>query len=666
MEAWKIIGEAGKALDATERSFAELLYEGARLDFPALAVDTLQFQRRLPDLTGAGVTLPEVNQQVIVKRSGTVVFRGQVMPVRQRTHTTFVEVVGPWWWMENRPLSSIQTDPTGGTAERVSYQFPPQSLAASITALVNLSIALGCPWQLGMVAETWDFMPITLQQTMFGGALTELVRMCPDMMCAIDYSTDPATVNFTRRLAGLAVGSAEVVDIDARELEDFDAVPEMALEIQQVVVPYLTRADDGRRKFAEQSSGDAGTAQAGGAATITLRAGASPGDGAYEGLPVEILSGTGVGQTRTISAYNGTTKVATVSAGWGTAPDATSVYKVGAGLADATKLMMLPVSGEELDTFLPNDYFPSYEIQTVAPGGISKSVVAAMLPEILQSRAAYGGQPADSYLILGNGSPITYYVGSNFSGGTVNEPTLALTWMDKNGVPISMTGKHLLLTDRPPDWLDQLGVTVMSARLTGQLLFERVDRSAKSPYNSPDAYNRESYGDWVANLAWSSESSAGWTAGVTGTLPAMVSSAPPGIYDHHHVYLHRLNFTLDVLVVDASWPTLTTIYRPADYAFISPPPGFAAGLQGAQGWVPYSGFLEKTEAVAGSASLRGKVVNLTHALPELATMGALVAGETWDLDSGRVTTRLGAPARLDFKTVVDKIRSHSAQQIVYL
>lgn len=72
---------------------------------------------------------------------------------------------------------------------------------------------------------------------------------------------------------------------------------------------------------------DSGTAQAGGATTITLRSGASATTDYYKNSGVQILSGTGAGQFRFITAYNGSTKVATVSA-WATNPDATSVYAI--------------------------------------------------------------------------------------------------------------------------------------------------------------------------------------------------------------------------------------------------------------------------------------------------------------------------------------------------
>lgn len=70
------------------------------------------------------------------------------------------------------------------------------------------------------------------------------------------------------------------------------------------------------------------TAQAGAASTVTLDAAASADDDAYNGLSVSVVGGTGAGQTRTISDYVGSTKVATVSAAWGTNPDNTSVFRI--------------------------------------------------------------------------------------------------------------------------------------------------------------------------------------------------------------------------------------------------------------------------------------------------------------------------------------------------
>lgn len=79
-------------------------------------------------------------------------------------------------------------------------------------------------------------------------------------------------------------------------------------------------------KAIEQS----GTAQAGGAATITLPTTASAVDNYYNGMEVYIAENTGAGQRRIVSAYVGATRVATVSVAWAVNPDSTSKEEVGA------------------------------------------------------------------------------------------------------------------------------------------------------------------------------------------------------------------------------------------------------------------------------------------------------------------------------------------------
>jgi hypothetical protein len=80
-----------------------------------------------------------------------------------------------------------------------------------------------------------------------------------------------------------------------------------------------------------------GTAQAGAAGTITLDSGASAVDDFYDGL-ILITAGTGAGQSRAITNYVGSTKLASVSPNWATTPGATSVFVVlpGASLPVAT------------------------------------------------------------------------------------------------------------------------------------------------------------------------------------------------------------------------------------------------------------------------------------------------------------------------------------------
>lgn len=89
------------------------------------------------------------------------------------------------------------------------------------------------------------------------------------------------------------------------------------------------------------TNADSGTAQAGGASTITLRAGASAVDNIHRGEMVRIVGGTGVGQARAGTGYVGSTKVLTVDEPWQTNPDSTSIYVV-----TATRIPKVNSSGE--------------------------------------------------------------------------------------------------------------------------------------------------------------------------------------------------------------------------------------------------------------------------------------------------------------------------------
>lgn len=74
-----------------------------------------------------------------------------------------------------------------------------------------------------------------------------------------------------------------------------------------------------------------GTAQGGTTTTIQLAAGETAQAEAYYGAILTIVSGTGAPQTRSLGYYNSTSKTATVTYPFATAPDNTSVYRIEAG-----------------------------------------------------------------------------------------------------------------------------------------------------------------------------------------------------------------------------------------------------------------------------------------------------------------------------------------------
>jgi hypothetical protein len=129
----------------------------------------------------------------------------------------------------------------------------------------------------------------------------------------------PATAGIPDVNVKNIVNTAAAVDANNLlkvDVEDWKASAVTAMSSGNIPASYSVRS---------------GTAQAGAAGTITLDAGASATDNLYQDLLVTINSGTGLGQTRSIKSYVGSTKVATIFPNWTTNPDATSVFTLTPG-----------------------------------------------------------------------------------------------------------------------------------------------------------------------------------------------------------------------------------------------------------------------------------------------------------------------------------------------
>lgn len=87
-----------------------------------------------------------------------------------------------------------------------------------------------------------------------------------------------------------------------------------------LVQRYQTANDDGLGDVVGDTALETGTVAATGASTVTLGGSASAEDSYYVDMWIKITAGTGVDQVRQISAYVGSTKVATLASAWTTQP----------------------------------------------------------------------------------------------------------------------------------------------------------------------------------------------------------------------------------------------------------------------------------------------------------------------------------------------------------
>jgi hypothetical protein len=111
----------------------------------------------------------------------------------------------------------------------------------------------------------------------------------------------------------------------------------------------------------DSESAVADTAQSGTTTTITLHAGASATDNLYRHQVIRLTGGTGANQIREVIAYDGTTKIATVSRAWSTTPYNDTTFRLAEG-------MVFDKSPTEIMTVRR----PFYNATANAAGGASK------------------------------------------------------------------------------------------------------------------------------------------------------------------------------------------------------------------------------------------------------------------------------------------------------
>jgi hypothetical protein len=176
------------------------------------------------------------------------------------------------------------------------------------------------------------------------------------------------------------------------------------------------------------------------ASSITLRQDVD-GSTNYENFnsaPIFIVQGTGAGQVRTISSYNPSTRVATITGTWSTIPDSTSFYSIGRMKTDeagaVTGIFTVPAqtfrTGQKLfrlvdnasgdigssrtngeQTFFAQGLLQTRErvqITTIVPNGIRRESVSESTTEVIRggttSRVVWTDPLAETFLV----SPVQY------------------------------------------------------------------------------------------------------------------------------------------------------------------------------------------------------------------------------------------------------------------
>lgn len=588
MATWTIKGEASKAWDATTKTFEERKIEDGRFEFRSLDADTFQFTISAKDI--ASETLPDYVQQVTIYRDGTQFFVGHVtnrtVSVTAGQQVCTVTVSGAWWWMDRIPFTATNTDGTGATAERLTLAFGTASSGQDLKT--SIETAINRSVDLGVpIAKTTAGTPSTV------ATMTTFPRI------TLNQSTCGQVIS-------------ELVRCCADAMVYFDyttATPTM----------HVTR----RKSGLAVGSASATTIDATGG-TVT----------SVDLNPMIELQVSRVELPYVTRDVQGRTQFATQTFGTAASP--------------LPKRQVLTVSGPELDTFLPNDLFDSYQIKTAAATGSTSQNDAFRFAHdqdgTLVSIAKNNGLSRLPMTLSPGGVYSLTNTRSTFGASTFRRGIVVPSLQSKSGATLSTSTYKLVTTDNLPDWVkEDPAINVVEAIFTGCLMFQHV-------YETGKGATYVSLPPWYSEISWDIELS-----GYEG----------PGDSADFIQYAWKF-FQIDCLVTSTTYSTLTTIYRPADYSFISPPAGLAQFLKEAQDYVPYEGAVQIVEQDVGATRYRGTKVSVTNSLTEYSSMSALVAGESLDIKSGTTQVALGQAPRLDYRTLVDRIRKTSQDNIVYV
>ncbi len=646
MPVWTIAGEAGKAWDATAQTMEHRQVSNAELTFQSVGVDELVVNVTTQSL--ATYTPPELGQTIKLYRSGTLFFTGTVTDIKtQNTSDLSITVSGPWWWLDRIAYMTPQTDSGGSTADRLTGVFGTAgagvSLTTAIQTAINTSVTLGAPMANiaggSTVATFFDLPRITLNQASCAGVLTELVRIVPDVMTYFDYSTATPTLHVTRR--GVATGVDLTVGtspIDAMSIN-----PVFDLKVNQVVLPYVERDTLGRTTYQTQSSGTPATG----------------------------------------------------------------------------KIQVITMGGPELDTFLPNDLFERATIRSAS----SLGAFAVAADRQFDAARALGITTVGASL---SAYSWTYAAQiANLPTQSSSFVVAASTLSNAEGDPVDPTGMFYTIAENVPDWaVEEYGLIPVT--LSGTYYDTWVSQinyyNAAGGYISTDVFNPPAWYSTVAialaqtgfrgtrtaaqtaNLYTGALNATGYLAPLsyhwTGTArtgsntTTIVLATAASSVDDFYVGLTvswkvtgGASFTDTITAYDGStraatltstWSTAQKpasgqtyqlqghpLYRAADYNFLAPPVDLAANLLAAQSFVVYEGQITTTEDTAGAVRYSGKKINVIGSLTAHATMGAMVAGESLNLFTGQTTINLGTPARVDYRTLTDRIRKTPQDNIVF-
>lgn len=311
------------------------------------------------------------------------------------------------------------------------------------------------------------------------------------------------------------------------------------------------------------------------------------------------------------------------------------------GTATTGKIQIVTVSGPEIVDFLPKDDFESYTIKTVAAAALPANEVSrrdSVLAGIRKTYGAVEGEP---------GAAINTWKGSATLKSLSVVRTAATTFRRPNGSFLTssqVAARRMVTSTDIPEWARKL-YGALDVTVSGEWL---------AVYYPPAGTSTKKWGPSFEALR---------VGGLTGG--AFRNGDTFGGNEKDYLYYVIRPFSFPAVLINTAFVKATKVYKPWDYDYLEPPADLAENLTAAQNWLPWEGRVTLVaDDVNGYAACQRKI-RVTGGYTPWATMDALVKSVTYD-HRGRTTYELGAPARTDFGSLVNRVRREPRDNIVYL
>lgn len=321
------------------------------------------------------------------------------------------------------------------------------------------------------------------------------------------------------------------------------------------------------------------------------------------------------------------------------------------------RIQTIGLSGKELDTFLPPDEYANYTAATAVLNtslAINNAVKSIIL-QVVESRAAFNGYPRasfDSDAKLSSGETLYYgtYIGQDMSNASYYsqlQPMLRFT-NPVTGAAVSTSGKRLVIGQAQPDWAIGVYANAEKVRITGRLYRAQNKERKSSTDGVLETYTEPA---WSQQFAWSvRENSEFYYWGETKPIQSTVLQGTT-------VFFNFLDFEIEAILTTSNYASPTTVYKPQDYEYLSPPTGLATNLLSAQNFTPYEGSISlNRSSLTTLTNFLPYLYRVTGAQTSLATADAMAKAVMFDLAQSTEQIEIGAPARFNFGVLGGKVR----------